>query len=155
MDVICDLDGTVADLTHRRVFIDSKPKNYNAFFAGVRHDVPIKPVIDLVTRIHRGGARIIFCSGRPERTREDSIAWLFDAFPCMMSVFTPGRFLSPLYMRADNDYRPDDIIKGELLDRMIAHGYNPTIAIDDRLRVCKMWERRGILVLAINCGNDF
>ena len=31
MDVICDIDGTVADCSHRLHWIQSKPKNWKAF----------------------------------------------------------------------------------------------------------------------------
>lgn len=35
MDIIFDIDGTLADCSHRLHWIQSKPKNWNAFFAGM------------------------------------------------------------------------------------------------------------------------
>jgi hypothetical protein len=58
-------------------------------------------------------------------------------------------------MRKSGDYRSDDIVKEEMLDQMLADGYRPVIAVDDRLRCIDLWKRRGLLVLAVNGGGDF
>ena len=39
--IIVDLDGTVADLSHRLHHINGKHRNWDAFFAGVDKDTPI------------------------------------------------------------------------------------------------------------------
>ena len=153
MDILCDIDGTIADLSHRRHWIASKPKNYKAFFGSVSLDTPIKPVIETVKRLHRGGATIIFCSGRPERTRDDTITWLRTHIPCLVGQMEPHNFLSPLYMRKDHDFRADDIVKSELLDRIYADGHNPIIAFDDRQRVVNMWRARGIVCAQVAEGD--
>jgi hypothetical protein len=56
-------------------------------------------------------------------------------------------------MRAEKDYRADDIIKGELLDRIISDGWRPWLVVDDRDRVVKMWRDRGLLCLQCAPGD--
>ena len=35
MDIIVDIDGTVADLEHRRHWLDCKPKNWKEFYKNI------------------------------------------------------------------------------------------------------------------------
>jgi predicted secreted acid phosphatase len=152
MDVIVDIDGTVADLTHRRHWVTSKPKNYAAFKAAAHLDTPIVPVIEAVKALNEAGHTIIFVSGRegtPEH-RKVTVDWLVE------QGFS-GILVRPhsLFMRKAGDYRADDVIKEEILDEILMLGFRPSIAFDDRRRVIEMWKRRGILVLAINGGADF
>ena len=139
MDVIFDLDGTLADLTHRRHFVATKPKNWPAFFAGVDRDKCIEPIA-MVARGFVLANRVIICSGRPDNLREVTEQWL------TKHVWGEQRWLSHagLYMRTAGDYRADDIVKSELLDQIIADGFRPELAFDDRDRVVKMWRSRGI-----------
>jgi len=138
-----DIDGTVADLRHRLHHIKIAPKNWNAFFAEVKNDAPIEHMRTLIYHLVEGqsGAmdehktRIVFMSGRMERCRADTEAWLVKHhFPAHAA----------LYMRAEGDYRSDDIVKAELLQRVIADGFKPRMAFDDRDRVVKMWRDNGI-----------
>jgi hypothetical protein len=47
-------------------------------------------------------------------------------------------------MRRRGDKRADFIVKGELLDKIIADGWQPIMAFDDRNQVVQMWRARGI-----------
>jgi len=134
--IIVDIDGTVADLTHRLHYIQDHPKDYDAFHEEVLNDTPIDEVIGVVTSLRDrfGEGSIVFVSGRSSRGREDTIKWLehhvggFDA----------------LYMREEGDYRKDTIIKGEILAKMIEDGYSPWLAIDDREDIVRLWRDNGI-----------
>ena len=148
MDIIVDIDGTLADLTHRLHFIRSPgmKKDWPAFFDACSGDKPIKPVIEMVHSLRVGLPtaarlvnRLIFCSGRPERTREATTAWLLNQNLIARLPANKDAHGHPLYMRKDDDFREDSIIKRELLDRIRADGFNPTLAIDDRKRVVDMW----------------
>jgi hypothetical protein len=147
MDVIVDIDGTVADCTHRRHYIEHKPKNWKAFFAGIPLDPPIIPVIQVVQALHNDRHRIIMVSARNEDSRKATEDWLEE------HLFGPSSY-ERLYMRKANDYREDSIVKKEILDQIIKDGYNPILAIDDRKRVVDMWRANGIL--ALHCAEgDF
>ena len=56
-------------------------------------------------------------------------------------------------MRAEGDYRADDVVKGELLDRILADGYHPELVFDDRTRVVNMWRARGIMCAQVAEGD--
>lgn len=143
MDIIFDIDGTLADLAHRRHFVTSKPKNWPAFQALAHKDGIFEPVAVLARSLATLAHRIILCSGRGEQERPVTEAWL------AKHQITHER----LYMRAEGDYRADDIIKGELLDKMLQDGFRPEIAFDDRDRVVALWRRRGLICAQVNEGN--
>jgi phosphoglycolate phosphatase-like HAD superfamily hydrolase len=143
MDIIFDIDGTLADLTHRRHFIASKPKNWPAFQAHAHKDAVFEPVACLARSLGTLAHRIILCSGRGEQERAVTEAWL-EKYQIHHDR---------LYMRAAGDYRADDIIKEELLDRMLADGFRPAIVFDDRDRVVALWRRRGLICCQVAEGS--
>lgn len=143
MDIIFDIDGTLADLTHRRHFVASKPKNWDAFQALAHKDVPFEPVAVLARSLATLAHRIVLCSGRGEQERPVTEAWL------AQHQITHER----LYMRAEGDYRADDLIKEELLDHILSDGFSPQIVFDDRARVVAMWRRRGLICAQVAEGN--
>lgn len=133
-----DIDGTLADLSHRLHHIQKEPKDWGAFFAACAGDAPIEHICAL--------ARIlpaVFVSGRSDQCRSDTEKWL---------TLHVG-FCAPLYMRAEGDHRHDDIVKGELLDRIVADGFKPIMAFDDRDQVVAMWRSRGIPCAQVAPGN--
>lgn len=144
MDVIVDLDGTLADCTHRLHHIRGRGrKNRDAFFAGCHLDRPNDVVVALVHALVKEH-RVIYCSGRPERTRRATEQWLADH----VGIAAPR-----LYMRGDHDRRADDIVKRELLHRIRADGFDPRLAIDDRSRVVQMWRSEGLVCAQVAEGD--
>jgi hypothetical protein len=142
-DIIVDLDGTVADCSHRQHYVQSKPSNWKAFEAGIPHDTPHQHVIDLVNALYAAGWRVVLCSGRGEQSRDHSVTWLEKH----------DVNYHALYMRARNDSRRDDIVKMELLDQIIADGYNPSFVLDDRDQVVVAWRARGIPCFQVAPGD--
>jgi hypothetical protein len=142
MDVIFDIDGTLADRTHRRHFVTVKPANWNAFRAAADRDTVIEPVAGVLRRL-QAHARIILCTGRMEKERDLTEKWLL----------RNRIFFDRLFMRTTDDTRPDDVIKEELLDQILAEGFNPKLVFDDRQRVVDMWRRRGLICAQVAEGN--
>jgi len=58
-----------------------------------------------------------------------------------------------LFMRADNDNRPDVEVKSEMLDKLIEQGHNPVLVFDDRQSVVDMWRARGLLCCQVADGD--
>ena len=144
MDVVVDLDGTLAACTHRLHHIRGRGrKNWDAFFAGCHLDKPNPVVVALVKALEKDH-RLIFCSGRPERTRRATVKWLERHL---------GLKPEALYMRGDSDRRADDIVKRELLERMRADRFAPALAIDDRRRVVEMWRSEGLVCAQVAEGD--
>lgn len=145
MDIIVDIDGTLADCTHRLHHIQKQPKDWDAFFAATAGDTPILPVLEIVDGLARMEHRIIFCSGRPERTREATEKWLF----LMLDYASIDR----LYMRPDDNHSDDDTLKRWLLEKIRADGFNPVLAIEDRKRVVEMWRSEGLICAQVAEGD--
>lgn len=146
MIYLIDIDGTISDLTHRLHFIQNSPADWDGFYKAAGADQPIWPVISVVRALHEaGGHKIIMSSGRSEDIRELTAMWLrkyrvpFDA----------------LYMRKSGDHREDNVVKSELLDKILAD--NPTLtmggAFEDRQQVVNMYRARGIKVFQVAEGN--
>ena len=56
-------------------------------------------------------------------------------------------------MRADKDYRPDNIIKNEILERLKSEGRDIAFAVDDRRQVVDMWRAAGVTCLQCDVGD--
>lgn len=128
---IIDIDGTIADCSHRLHHIQGTPKNWDAFFDACVDDAPIEHMRALTNDLLNV---IIYATGRPERTRTKTWNWI------MENGYGDGT----MYMRADGDHRDDSIVKAEMLDRIKADGYVPIMAFEDRSRVVEMWRRLGV-----------
>lgn len=135
--VIVDIDGTLADLSHRIHHVTGGNKNYDQFYAELSNDLPFEATINLVHHLNAAGATIILASGRPDNYRADTVSWL-------VKHSVPYDFL---YMRKAGDFRADYIIKREILDQIRADSFDPWIVIDDRPQVVDMWRSEGLTVL--------
>lgn len=142
--ILFDVDGTLADLQHRIHLLPDWPK----FFAAMEHDTPIEPIAELAQLVYGGTQHfpvsyaVLIVSARPDNYRRETARWL-------NKWFIP---YDKLYMRKDGDYRPDSIVKSELLQQIIDDGYNPTLVIDDRPEVVDMWRSFGLTCL--QCASD-
>ncbi len=149
--IIFDLDGTLADIEHRRPLVDKTRRGgpqWEEFFAECVRDEPVWPIIVLYRALHFSGVRIEIWSGRSETVRQQTEAWL------LCHVFGEHRtFVSPLRMRPAGDTTPDAELKELWLDRALARGDAIDLVIDDRRRVVDMWRRRGIVCLQCAEGN--
>ena len=131
---VFDLDGTLSDPRHRLHLIQKAPKDWRQFFASCIDDPPIAHVVDLARRLAVSGATIICVSGRSDEVWQDTARWLIEH----------GIPSSALYMRAAGDFRPDDVVKLELLHRIRSDGWQPVMAFDDRDCVVAMWRAAGV-----------
>lgn len=143
--IIFDIDGTIANCDHRVHWVQSKPKNWPAFNRAMKNDTPNIDIIWMLRTFWDSGVAVLIASGRSEDDRAVTMKWLAEV------AKIEGKY-DRLYMRASKDYRSDDIVKSEILDQMRADGYNPTMAIDDRDSVCKMWRARGLRCLQVAPG---
>ena len=141
--IVFDIDGTVADVTHRRQFVASKPKNWAEWNAGMSRD-PVHEDIKRIYEVFRAaGARIIFCSGRGDETREVTEKWLADN----------GFEFEALFMRRKRDYRQDSIVKVELLEQIRQWHGEPALWFDDRTQVVDAIRAQGVRVLQVAPGD--
>ena len=148
-----DLDGTVADNTHRlhhirkrtyhHIDIEEKKPDWKAFFSEVEKDTPIWPVITLAQDLANSGKLIVYVSGRSSECRRATQRWL-------AAYNLPD---GELYMWTEGDYREDSIIKIELLAQILADGYTPLFVFDDRNQVVRAWREAGLMCAQVAEGD--
>ena len=159
MIFLCDLDGTICDLTHRLHFIGAthdkfvqydaatQAKDWEGFHAACSDDSPIWPVITVVRALAAAGHTIVYSTGRSDDTSKLSSDWL-----------TKFRLPTPhnIFMRNHGDWREDFIVKSELLDRILSF-YEVKAedlggAFEDRQQVVDMYRERGVKVFQVAPG---
>jgi HAD superfamily, subfamily IIIB (Acid phosphatase) len=140
--IVCDIDGTVADVAHRRHWVANKPKNWAAWNAAMDKDTVHEDVQWMVTVLSMY-SDLVFCSGRGEEHRAVTEKWLAD------NKFT----YEGLYMRAERDYRQDSIVKVELLQQIREKHGEPYLWIDDRKQVVDAIRAEGVRVLQVAPGD--
>jgi len=57
-----------------------------------------------------------------------------------------------LYLRKDGDFRPDDITKKEIFEKVLTDGFKPQLAFDDRDQVVSMWRDMGLPCFQVRGG---
>lgn len=128
--IICDLDGTLA-LHNGRSPYDTEDCDT---------DLLNETVFNILMKC---AVRILFVTGREEKWREKTTAWLKLNF---------GGF-NELWMRPTGDFREDSLIKQEIYDAHIRGHYNVDFVLDDRNRVVDMWRRNGLTCLQVADGD--
>ena len=142
--IVFDIDGTLADVTHRRQYVASKPKNWAAWNAGMAGDSVHEDIRWMLKKFYRTpGAEIILCSGRGEETRAVTETWLQENMIPYVQV----------YMRREKDYRQDYIVKVELLEQIRKDHGEPFLWVDDRQQVVDAIRAQGIRVLQVAPGD--
>ena len=111
LTVIFDVDGTIADVEHRRHFVSGGHKNWVSFKEHTKFDTPVQWVCDIAQRFIAQGDEVAFFSARNESEREITekqiSQWIGDGHK--------GVFLRP-----DGDYRCDAEFKSELAAEIAA-----------------------------------
>ena len=142
--VVFDIDGTVAEMGDRKKYLLSKPIDWEAFYEDQFDDKVIAPIAKLVSIMKDSGHDIVFCTGRKEKARGKTSAWIHRHLNAHNMM---------LLMRADDDNRSDDVAKPELL---AAHGLSPEnvlFIVEDRARVVKKWRELGFMCLQCADGD--
>ena len=144
MFVIFDLDGTLADDTHRIHYIMGEKRDWTSYFATAHADTPLMPAIEVMIMLANEGHRVEIWTGRPEWLRKTTVEWLTTH---VSPSFDWGGLLHqaiPIRMRPDDDYRSSSVVKGEWLAEERARGLNPDLALDDRRVGVEFWRGHGI-----------
>lgn len=148
--VIFDIDGTLADCSHRQHFIAGPgKKDHKSFYDKVSGDTPIDTVIQWCQRCYYGGYYVIIVSGRPTNLAGDAtVEWLR----------RQGVIYQRIFMREDSDFRDDTIIKSEILEKILKWIPKEQIlfSVDDRPRVISgCWRANGIKCFDVGYGVNF
>ena len=144
--IIFDIDGTLANCEHRVHYVRTSPKNWPAFNRAMKKDTANEDIVWILKTFQSAGCTILIASGRSEDDRHVTEAWLRD-------VAGVDGLYARLYMRPSGDFRSDDIVKSEILDKMRQDGFNPSMVVDDRQQVVDMFRSRGLRVLQVAPGD--
>ena len=130
--VIFDIDGTLALMKNRGAFDWDKVD---------RDDV--NTIVAEQVQFHKSkGRKILIVSGRDIVCKGLTKEWL--------SFY--GIEFDEIFMRPENDFRKDTIIKKEIYENDIKNNYNVLSVYDDRLSVCEAWHELGLFVFNVNQG---
>lgn len=136
---VVDIDGTIADME------ESGRGPFEWHLVG--KDGPHKDVIDMIMRVQASGVQLIFLSGRDEACRQETYDWL-------VRYTSTNSYLPPkLYMRGENDMRPDQEIKPELFWKHVGENWNVLGVFDDRQKVVDQWRSMGLRVYQVAPGD--
>jgi hypothetical protein len=122
---VVDLDGVIADVSVRLHHIEGGRKDWDTFFAGIPDDPPLAEGIAVARRL-AVDHELVYLSGRPERTRADTEAWL-------LRHDAP---LARLLLRREGDHRPARMVKLGVL-RRLAGERTVAVLVDDDPAVCQ------------------
>lgn len=152
---VFDLDGTMADISHRLHYIKSSKPGYSVkphwkeFFEACVDDKPIAWTIDLFKVLYEASSyqyneRLIL-TGRSEVVRDQTDKWLIHN----------GIFYDYLIMRPEKNYQPDDILKPKLLEDFLrGKDFNVQFIVEDRQKVVNKWRQLGYHVLQCDAWEE-
>ena len=115
-----DIDGVLADVRHRLHHVTGRAKDWDAFFAAAPQDPLLEQGRETVTRLGEV-YDLVYLSGRPERCRDDTLAWL------ERHTLPSGELL----LRPAGDRRPARLLKVQVLDRLAASRPVAVLVDDD------------------------
>jgi len=137
MNVIFDIDGTLADGRAFDFLLDTKPKLWDEWNRKTPEHAPWQPIVNLARDHRRASDSIYYITARAANCRLYTENWL--------AKHRLDTIHSGLYMRAAGDHRPDFIIKEEIILFLKDQaGIIFDIAYDDRIEVIEMYRRNGI-----------
>lgn len=127
---LVDIDGVLADVRHRVHFVERRPKDWDGFFAAAVDDPPLPEGLAVVAELVDRGLSLVYLTGRPERCREDTLAWFA----------RHGLPSAPLLMRSNRDRRPARLTKLEVARRLQTERGVALVVDDDRAVVATLRE---------------
>lgn len=130
--VVVDIDGVVADVSHRLHLLDRQPRHWDEFFAAAADDPPLPEGVALVQGLP-AGHDLCWLTGRPERNRALTEQWLT----------RHGMPAGPLLMRPDRDRRPARQAKRDHL-RTLRRTRAIALVVDDDPTVIAMLAEEGL-----------
>lgn len=134
--IIVDMGGTLCDQEHRRHLGDAK--DWDAFYAAMKDDTPIKDTMDIVKSM-QSRYDVWIVTGRRERERSFTESWLKDH----------GIDFKKIIMRHDQDHRPSHVWKAGVFDNSL-QGLKIEVVFEDKEEDVAMWRNKGLPCYAVN-----
>lgn len=143
--IIFDIDGTLANVDHRRGYVETRgKKNWVAFTQEMVNDTPHVDICWLFRTLQeQNDTTMLIATGRSESDREKTVKWLTDH----------SLFYVDLYMRPVKDSRPDNVVKYEMLEAIRNVYGEPFMVVEDRNSVVDMWRGQGVRCVQVAPGD--
>lgn len=140
---IFDMDGTLVDVRGIRHHVAGGPanayrKDFPAFHRAAVNCPPHPWVVDSARIEHRLGRAVLIVTAREALFRNSTAFWL-----AMHTVPSEA-----MWMRGLGDYRPDYVIKREILAKILTR-WNPVVAYEDNPNVLPLWEEHQIRTVRV------
>lgn len=146
--ILCDIDGTLADIGERRKHVQGEIKDWESFFAEINLDKFRQDIWDDVKEVVKNsGYDLFLVSGRNEKYREETIKWFKKHCPEVLDT------AKCIFMRGQNDFRPDTDVKRDILKMF--HKDDVKLVYDDRPSVIRMWQENKIATIDCGDGKEF
>ncbi len=143
MIIVFDLDGTLANIKHRRHLVSNGNNKWDEFYKQCVNDDINAPVVEIYKTLQKSGKyKMIIFSGRSEIVRKETEEWLEKNYIKY----------DELRMRPKDNYIPDEILKLGWLMEIKEKGMMLAI-FDDRAKVVKMWRGQGYCCFQVAEGN--
>lgn len=164
--IVVDIDGTISDQSHRHHH--AVAGDWDKYNSESLIDKPIKPIMDLVRIMQKADHHIIFLTGRSDKYESITKNWL-----AVNGLYYGLDY--KLIMRKHGDWRPDYVIKHELLNAYMNEMQKATdeqhesikhmggifgrikhevvFILEDRNSVVKMWREKGYTCLQVADGD--
>jgi hypothetical protein len=141
--VLIDIDGVLADATHRQHFLNNAEgrRDWEGFFGAVGEDPPLLAVPALLQLIDTDTA-VVLLSARPSWVFAITVEWLHRHQLRWDLVI----------LRGDDDNTHAASFKRAVLAELRAEGWLVALAVDDDERIIEMYENEGQPALYVHSG---
>lgn len=142
--VIFDIDGTLANIVHRRVHLEvaeGEKKDWKTFNSLMGDDEVVEEIAHICNNYENDGYYVVLCTGRGAEFKAITESWLLHN----------SINYHVMLMRSEGDFRSDVIVKQEMHDQIVDAGCEIEIVYDDRPCVIRMWRENGLEV--VDCGD--
>jgi hypothetical protein len=135
---IYDVDGTLANVDPYLHYVRGSNRDYDAFHGASINALPNMDVLEMLNNSVSDGHAILVVTSRKEKYRALTSMWL-----AKNNIKSHA-----LFMRSDDDNRPDYEVKKDILDK-ISTLWDVTHAVDDNPNVIRLWQDHDITTTKI------
>jgi FMN phosphatase YigB (HAD superfamily) len=137
--IICDLDGTLANIDHRMHLFHEK--KWDEFQEAMVNDAVNIWCQEIMVNLDYP---LILISGRSEKYRIHTMRWLSDI----------GHYFGDrIYLREDNNNEQDAFFKKRIYETKIKDKYDVLFVLEDRTQCVQMWRELGLVCLQCAKGD--
>lgn len=139
--MVFDIDGVLSDAAGRQHFLDQGRRDWSAFFESCGDDPVVEEIARLLELLDRTLA-VILLTGRPERVRPQTLAWL-ERYHLRWDL---------LVMRSRGDVGPVAVFKQSVVEDLRGQGFDLRLAFEDDPSNHAMYVAAGVPCVYIHSG---